>query len=120
MELNKEQLEQELSQEYETECNCGEDMASDFFIYPVLSLDGTEVEGLPIDKKEYEKGIKEISKTLAIINALKSFGMDNDNIMTYILNSETMAYNERLNKDNNKSNIEIAKAQKMVVENSQL
>lgn len=72
------------------------------------------------DSKEFNKGYKYGSYYAGIIYALRNALMDNENIMNFILNIDTIALNQKLNTETTKSNVEIAKNQQVQIQNQQL
>lgn len=63
-------------------------------LVPKVVVDLSELDGMGLDKKEFAKGLNEMSKTCGKITALCSVGFTVDMAMDYLLNIE------KINSDN--------------------
>lgn len=89
-------------------------------LLPPIELDISNIENCKIDKDEFEKGIKEASKTLGYFTCLKNGGLSNDVILQLILNDTTIQHNFELAKINGNTSIKVAEKQNFVMEKQQL
>lgn len=74
------------------------------------TLSTENIEDLQLDKKEFSKGIKDISYIAGQIVALQSIGYSQEYIHEFLLNKDTGKHNMELNKMTCDSNEKVAKA----------
>lgn len=85
-----------------------------------IEIDTTEVEGSKIDKKEFVKGVKEVSKLAGMFSCLKSVGASEDSIMAYILNERNIEHTQFMQGIVNETQLEVSKVQSLVMDNHQV
>jgi hypothetical protein len=85
-----------------------------------IEVDIDDVQGIKLDKKEFEKGIKLVSLTCGMISALTSVGLTKDQVMDYVINEQNINFNLKLNQMTCDSNKETAKIQQTVQEQNQI
>lgn len=74
-----------------------------------IELDTSDLVGTKIDKKEFEKGVKSISKVAGIFSCLKNIGMTEEAIVTYMLNERNIEHSQAMQKYVNDAQLEMAK-----------
>lgn len=78
-------------------------------LIPQVQIDIDEVDLTPIDKEEFEKGVKEVSKLCGMYSTLRSVGIDNSSSVDIIMNLLNIEYNKETNKQTCDNNLKVAK-----------
>lgn len=89
-------------------------------VIPPIELDVSNLGDAQIDEKEFKKGMKDASKLCGYITALKNVGLDNENILNYLLNSDTIDHNIKIAKMNNETQVKISEKQQVIMDKNQL
>lgn len=108
---------QEDNYEEDDTLNALEDIFSDLI---GVGLDTSELEDIKIDKKEFEKGVKSVSKIAGMFSCLKNVGMDTDSAFSYIINERNIEHSQIMQKMINKDQKEVAKIQSLQIDNQQV
>lgn len=108
---------QEDNYEEDDTLNALEDIFSDLI---GVGLDTSELEDIKIDKKEFEKGVKSVSKIAGMFSCLKNVGMDTDSAFSYIINERNIEHSQIMQKMINKDQKEVAKIQSLQIDNQQI
>lgn len=74
-----------------------------------VELDTSEVANSKIDKKEFEKGIKDMSRIAGRFSVLRNVGMSEEAIITYMLNDRNIEHSQAMQKVINEGQLEITK-----------
>ena len=85
-----------------------------------VSIDVSNLEDCIIDKKEFTKGIKEVSKVAGMFTCLKNVGMDTESALTYILNESNIKHSQDMQKMINQNQIEVGKIVKVNEEGARI
>lgn len=93
------------------------DMLSDLI---GVELDISELEDIKIDKAEFAKGVKSVSKFAGMFSCLKNVGMDTDSAFSLIINERNIEHSQAMQKMINKDQKEVAKIQSVQMENHQI
>lgn len=118
-ELNKNVDMQEQEQQYELSMEELQDMMGQSIINPI-QMEIDNLCEIHFDEKEFQKGIKEISKVCGVITGLINVGISPNNALDYVINKETIEHNQKLNKDTINGNKEIAQVQQVQIQSQQL
>ena len=94
-----------------------EDILSDLMS---VELDTSDLEGIKVDKTEFVKGVKGVSKIAGMFTCLKNVGMDTDSAVGFILNERNIEHAQKMQKLINDNQKEVANITKLNIENSQI
>lgn len=83
-----------------------------------LNTDG--LEDIKIDKKEFLKGVKQVSILAGMFSCLRSVGMDMDSASTFILNERNISHAQNIQELINKNQLEIETKKEINFDNSQI
>lgn len=75
---------------------------------------------LEYDSKEFAKGIKESSKIAGYITGLLNAGLSNEQVLTYIMNKDVIANNDKLSERGSDTQLKMAKLQSIIAEKNQI
>lgn len=84
------------------------------------TLSPIEIDIDTYNEELFFKGIDDASYISGFITALFNTGMNGEEILTYLINKETIEYNLKSIQLNNATQIEIAKNQKVLLEKEEL
>jgi hypothetical protein len=93
-----------------------QDYVVDEAMYNPIDMDVESVWGLPYDKKEFQRGINDVSRVCGSITALKLVGLPWDLIMDYLALKDSV----KMNLDVANVNLKIAEKQQVNLEKTQL
>lgn len=85
-----------------------------------VELDTSDLEGIKIDKTEFAKGVKTVSKIAGMYSCLRNVGMDIDSAVGFILNERNIEHAQKMQKLINESQENIAITAGVNVENHQI
>ena len=85
-----------------------------------VELDTSDLEGIKVDKTEFVKGVKGVSKIAGMFTCLKNVGMDTDSAVGFILNERNIEHAQKMQKLINESQEKIAKNTSINVESHQI
>ena len=94
-----------------------EDILSDLMS---VELDTGDLEGIKVDKTEFAKGVKSVSKYAGMFACLKNVGFDTDSAVGFILNERNIEHAQKMQKLINESQEKIAKNTGINVESHQI
>ena len=94
-----------------------EDILSDLMS---VELDVSDLEGIKVDKTEFAKGVKSVSKYAGMFACLKNVGFDTDSAVGFILNERNIEHAQKMQKLINESQEKIAKNTRISVESHQI
>ena len=119
----------ELEKEYQ--CDCEECNGEELYtqeqvldiveeITPKIFISTESCGGIELDKKEFAKGVKEVSNICGRISAILSTGVSKESVIDIIMNLQNIEFNKIVNTENNNTNKETAKLQNIQVQSQQI
>lgn len=85
-----------------------------------IQLDTEGLEEIKIDKKEFLKGVKQVSILAGMFSCLRSVGMDMDSASAFILNERNISHAQSIQELINKNQLEIESKKEINFDNSQI